>query len=402
MMVLRLLAFLTALAFAVSASAHDRSISYSTWDIRGRQAHITVRLAELDLSRLPWAATTNEQLDAAVGAYVTEQLQLRAGDIVCAVADGPRRLEATAGRAAYEWRVECPPSGALQIVSGLLLEVAPSHLHFARVARDGSPFLERVLSVDEPTWPLSGSSADSQEPLGTSLAGYVALGVEHIWSGYDHLAFLLALLLVASSLREIATVVTGFTVAHSITLAVAVLGYMRPAPAPIEALIGLSIALVAAEDMWLVGGRQRMLPWLIAGALACSSWLAWAGYGRVPTLALAGLALFSICYFSLVGRVARPAPLRWAIAFVFGLVHGFGFAAVLLEANLSPDRLTRALFGFNVGVELGQLAFVAVIWPLLRLAARARSARLHDLIVEFGSAAVFGVGLFWFVSRAYG
>lgn len=403
MMPLQVVALLAALALAIPAVAHDRSISYSSWDIRGRHAHVTVRLSELDLSRFPWGVTAGEQLDRALGTYLTERLQLSAGDTTCAVADAPRRLEAAAGRAAYEWRLQCPPTGDLRIASALLLDVAPSHLHFARVTHDGSRVLERVLSDDDRTWPLMPSStAEDQDPAGTSLAGYVALGVEHIWTGYDHLAFLLALLLIGSSLTEVAKVVTGFTVAHSLTLAVAVLGYMRPERGPIEALIGLSIALVAAENVWLVGGRTRLLPWLIAGGLACLALAAESGHGRVPGVTLVGLALFSLCYFGLLARVARPAPLRWTIAFVFGLVHGFGFAAVLVEANLSPERLVRALFGFNVGVEFGQLAAVTVIWPLLRLAAHPGRERWHGVIVDVGSAAVFGLGLFWFVSRAYG
>jgi hypothetical protein len=126
------------------------------------------------------------------------------------------------------------------------------------------------------------------------------------------------------------------------------------------------------------------------------------GYGRVPGLTLAGLAIFAACYFELLGAASRPALLRWAIAFVFGLVHGFAFAAVLSEAHLPADRLARALLGFNVGVELGQLVIVTLAWPLLHLATRSDRGRLRAAVIEVGSAAVCGLGLFWFVTRAYG
>jgi hypothetical protein len=259
-----------------------------------------------------------------------------------------------------------------------------------------------VLSDTERLWPLDRPASDrSQESSGSSFARYVALGVEHIWTGYDHMAFLLALLLIGSSLGEVAKIVTGFTVAHSITLALAVLGYVRPERAPIEALIGMSIALVAAENVWLVGGRSRAVPWCIAGVLACLAAAATGGYGHVPGMTLGGLALFAWCYFELLERVARPALLRWAIAFVFGLIHGFGFAAVLMEADLSAERLVHALFGFNVGVEIGQLAVVGLIWPVLRLAARSDVAR-RWWVIEAGSVAVLALGVFWFVTRAYG
>jgi HupE/UreJ protein len=386
---------------ATSALAHDRTVSYSTWEMHARRAQVTLRLSELDVTRFPWAADGN--VDQALGAYVTQHLQLLAGDDACTVSDGPRRLAAAPGRLVFEWSLACPPTGNLRIESGLLLDVAPSHLHFVRLRRDGSEPLERVLSDSERSWPLADpSAADTTPSRGTSLGGYVALGIEHIWTGYDHLAFLLALLLIGSSLAEVAQIVTGFTVAHSLTLALAVLGYVRPERAPIEALIGLSIALVAAENVWLAGGRQRLMPWLAAGLLAALAALAERGHGRVPALTLAGLALFSVCYFSLVERVSRPALLRWAIAFVFGLVHGFGFAAVLVEANLSSDRLVRALFGFNAGVEIGQLIVVGLTWPLLRYAWRAAGGGRHRTLVEVASAAVFALGVFLFVTRAYG
>jgi hypothetical protein len=117
---------------------------------------------------------------------------------------------------------------------------------------------------------------------------------------------------------------------------------------------------------------------------------------------LCGLALFAWCYFELVEHSARPELLRWAVAFVFGLVHGFGFASVLVEAQLPPARLASALLGFNVGVEFGQLAVVLLVWPLLRYLARREHATVRAVVIEYTSAAVCGLGLFWFVARAFG
>src|SRR5690606_6536781 len=151
-----------------------------------------------------------------------------------------------------------------------------------------------------------------------------------------------------------------------ITLALAVLGIARPPGGAIEALIGLSIALVAAENLWLAAGRPVTLRRTLAVALLALAGVAALGIGVVPALTLLGLALFTACYFELLARVPRPAPLRAAVAFVFGLVHGFGFAGVLLEAELPSERLAATLFGFNLGVELGQVACVLLVWPLLQ------------------------------------
>ena len=398
----RRLALLCLVAFvavrAAPATAHDRTTSYSTWDIRGGDAHVTVRLTQLDVSRFPWAVMGGDDAGRLLGTYLTTHLQLIADDVPCPVTDGPRALHAAPGGLVYEWRLSCPAAATLAMRSAVLLDVAPAHLHFARVSVDGGTPRERVLSEGEPRWLLAGSASAA---AGTSLPGYIRLGIEHILNGYDHLAFVLGLLLIAGTLGEVAKVVTGFTLAHSLTLGLTVLGYVRPAAAPVEALIGLSIALVAAENIWLLGSRSWKMPMLITAGLLLLASLAVLGHGRVSPLTLAGLALFSASYFALLRRTAHTASFRWAIAFIFGLVHGFGFAAVLVEAGLTTERFLAALFGFNAGVELGQLAVVAVAWPLLYLATRGNEAR-RLWVVHGGSAAVLALGLFWFVSRAFG
>jgi hypothetical protein len=226
----------------------------------------------------------------------------------------------------------------------------------------------------------------------------VALGVEHIGTGWDHLAFVVALILLATSMREVVALATGFTVAHSVTLALAVTGVIRPDQQSIEALIGFSIALVAAENVWLLGGEPASVPRAAVGGLLVLAVAAASGWGRIGAGVLLGMALFAWCHFGLLARVARPARLRVAVAFVFGLIHGFGFAGVLSELSLPAGRLVLALGGFNVGVELGQLAVIALAWPLVRAAGRLGFERTA---AEVGSSALCGLGIFWLVVRAF-
>ncbi|MEO8601746.1 MAG: HupE/UreJ family protein [bacterium] len=383
------------------AAAHDRTVSFSNWEISGPRARISVRMTPLDVSRLPWAAAgdVDGRLDAKLGSYLAERLVLRAGGTACPVTQAPQRLPAADDRLAFAWEVTCPSTTALQLRSDLLREEAPSHLHFVRLRFGGGPSLEHVLTEAAPTWTLGNTAAPTQ--VGESLLDFIGLGIGHILSGADHLVFLLGLLLLGGTLRDLVRIVTGFTVAHSLTLALAVFGVARPPSGAIEALIGLSIALVAAENLWLASGRRPLLRWGIPLTLALLAAAAVRGRGAVPALTLAGLALFAACYFGLLARVARPAPLRAAVAFVFGLVHGFGFAGVLLEAELPSDRLAKALFGFNFGVELGQIACVLLLWPLLQAAVGA-GERVRRPLIDYGSAAILTVGVFWFVSRSYG
>jgi hypothetical protein len=388
-----------AVLFGGAAFGHGRSVSYSTWNLDEDGAQIRARISRLELTRLALDPASSRRDSERAGRLLASQLELRSGDRQCVPAGAPAAMPASKGWVVYGWRLDCPASGDRALTSRLLLDVAPSHLHFARVVRDGR-VVERVLSEAEPTWEIrDGASTGAKEAVsGTSFASYVALGVEHILSGWDHLAFVMALLLLASTIREVATLVTGFTVAHSVTLGLAVLGFVHPEGRVVEALIGFSIALVAAENAWILGGRGRFVPTAIAGSLAL---LAVLGFGVVPRLAFVGLALFAVCHFALLDSSRRPARLRAAVAFAFGLIHGFGFAGILAEMSLPAERLVPALFGFNLGVELGQLAVVAVAWPLLRFSSRIFEGRGERLVAEVGSAAICGLGLFWFVTRVF-
>jgi hypothetical protein len=392
------LAAAAAFALAAPAAAHTRSLSYSAWEAQPGGASVQVRVSQLDLSRLGIAfAPPGGGVDP-IGSYLQERLRLSAAGEPC-TALPPVALEAPEGWAVRTWRYACRAPGPFVVESAVLLDAAPSHLHFARLRTPEGRIVDRVLSESDPSWewPAPAGDAQGSTRTATSLGGYLLLGVEHILTGWDHLAFVAALLLLARTLREVAALVTSFTLAHSVTLALATLGFVRPDANAVEALIGFSIALVAAENAWILGGRGRSVPLAVAAGLAL---VALAPGSVVPTGALLGLALFSLCHFGLLRRSSDPARLRVAVAFAFGLVHGFGFAGVLAEMELPTRQLAGALFGFNAGVELGQLAVVACAWPCLRALARPGRGRALTLVAEIGSAAICGLGIFWFLTRA--
>ncbi|MGH0033292.1 MAG: HupE/UreJ family protein [Myxococcota bacterium] len=398
-----LIALWLLLCIPTGSQAHTRSVSYSSWTFDEAGARVRLRIPLLELSRLAMDPVLDVGSGGRAAGYLASHLTLAMGGEPCRVDEPPRAERAPTGWAHFRWRVDCAASGAPVIESRILLREAPSHMHFARVAGEGEATLERVLIEADPRWTLaSGDDPEAAGSEGTSLAGYVALGVEHILSGWDHLAFVLALLLLAGRLGEVAALVTSFTVAHSVTLGLAVLGLVRPEAVAVEALIGFSIALVAAENGWLLAGRGRGVPAAVCLGLLALAALAWGGVGSVSATTLLGLALFSACHFALLERVPRPARLRAAVAFAFGLVHGFGFAGVLAEMQLPTGRVVPALFGFNVGVELGQLAIVCAVWPLLHALERRSPLRWHRGVAEAGSAAILALGLYWFVERTLG
>jgi hypothetical protein len=174
---------------------------------------------------------------------------------------------------------------------------------------------------------------------------FLALGIEHILTGYDHVLFLLGLLLTGGGLLALTKIITAFTIAHSVTLSLAVLQAVTLPDRLIEAVIALSIAYVAAENL----------------------------FGRAT--------------------VSR----RWLVSFGFGLVHGFGFSSALRELGLPAHGLLLSLFGFNLGVEIGQALVVAICLPLLLLL---RRTQWEKRAVLTSSLVIFLIGLALFVERA--
>ena len=242
------------------------------------------------------------------------------------------------------FRIDCGPHGlrgATIAVTGLAGHPADVLLRIQWA--DGTMTTGVLRSgSDEFTVPGAGMGA----PLETVLWRYGTLGVEHILTGADHLAFVLALLLLVRGWWQLVETISAFTLAHTMTLGLAVLGVVRVPSAPVEAMIALSIVLVAVE------------------ALRPS---------ETPTL-------------------AHRKP--WLVAFLFGLMHGLGFAGALSELGLPPDHVPAALLAFNLGVEAGQLAFVAVI--LLPVMALRRLPRAMQAVPAY---AIGAIAVAWTLER---
>jgi hypothetical protein len=264
----------------------------------------------------------------------------------------------------------CAGPGPLVVDYRLFFARDPQHRCIVDV--EGAAPATAVLSAEAPRRAFALAAAGA--PAGrTSLWGFVREGVVHIWGGLDHVLFLMALLLPAvlrrrpppgegaaargawtpvAALRpavvDVARVVTAFTLAHSLTLALAALGVVHAASRIVEPAIAASVALAAVNNVRpLLGGGDA----------------------------------------------------RWGMAFALGLLHGFGFSSVLADVGLPPGRLLPALLGFNLGVELGQLALVALFLPLAYLCRR--TVHYRRLALTGGSLAIAALALVWLVERAF-
>ena len=356
------------------AGAHKPSDSYLTVEIKGAQivGQWDIALRDLDYAigldadgdgQITWGELRARHAD--IAAYAAARLALRADGQACTLGIGAQQVDQHTDGAysVLPLQLACPGAALpqqLEIAYTLFADIDPQHRGLLRLATpDGTR-----TAVLGPQAPRQSFALDAAGVGATwqQFVTYLREGVWHIWIGFDHILFLLSLLLpavglwraarwqavdrLAPAVWDVLRLVTAFTVAHSITLSLATLGWIALPSRWVESAIAASVVLAALNNIWpLFQGR------------------------------------------------------RWVVAFVFGLIHGFGFASVLADLGLPRDALALALVGFNVGVELGQLAIVAVFLPLAYALRRTwfygRGVRVG------GSLLIAALAMAWLVERAF-
>lgn len=353
------------------ANAHKPSDSYLTitlqdgrlagrWDIALRDLDVAIGLDADGDGRITWGEL--RQRHAEIAAYAAARLKLLADDQPCTLAVGEQLVdEHTDGAySVLPLQLACPVAAPRTLTLGytLFADLDPQHRGLLNLSVAGS----HRTAVLGPQAPLQRFELAGAASGWRTLLDYGREGVWHIWIGFDHILFLLSLLLPAVGLWagrrwqpvdrpgqavwEVLRIVTAFTLAHSITLSLAVLGWVSLPSRLVESSIAASVVLAALNNVFPVF------------------------HGR-----------------------------RWMVAFVFGLLHGFGFASVLADLGLPQQALALALLGFNLGVEVGQLAIVAVFLPLAYLLRRSGFYR-HAVMVG-GSLLIALLAGVWFVERAF-
>jgi len=385
------------------AGAHNQGSSSSRWTLNGSDVTVRFRISRRELAKIPSALGPSMRPESSPGAYLRSQLRMHVEGQRCRPEGPIRRLPSDPDYVRLTWRLTCPP-GRRTIESRLLRNIAPNHLHFATVILPGGSPRQRILSSGQLRWtlPLQPDTGDSVGGTLRFVGGYLRVGLDHVLGGWDHLAFVFGLLLIAASGWGIVRDVTGFTLGHSLTLGLATFGTLRPSVAPVEALIALSVVFIGVENLWLSGRRGRTLPRLVVGALLVPGVLAVTGWSTLPAWPVLGTLVFFTCYFELLRRHPRPDKLRFWLAGLFGLIHGFGFAGRLSELTLPTGTRVAALLGFNAGVETGQLLFVGLLIGLHTLLRRVGFSVRRRWIVQAGSTLVVAAGTYWFVLRGFG
>jgi hypothetical protein len=364
----RILSWLLALAMlaALPASAHKPSDSYLSLDVNGSTVtgQWDIALRDLDFAlqldhdgdgELTWLEIRSRH--EAIAAYALARLALASGAQACTVSAGQQQVDHHTDGAytVLRFTAACAqPVSALTVDYRLFADLDPQHKGLLKISHAGQ-VSTAIFGADQPRQTLSLAAPSRLAQFGD----YVKNGAWHIWIGFDHILFLLSLLLPAvlaplaarqaqtmrAAFFDVLKVVTAFTLAHSLTLTLASLHVLALPSRWVESAIAASVVLAALNNI-------------------------------VP--------LF---------RGQRPLA-----AFAFGLVHGFGFAGVLADLGLPQGALVWSLFAFNAGVELGQMAIVAVFLPL---AWYARRTWFYRQVLTTGSAMIALLAAGWFVERAF-
>ncbi len=361
------------LAFASPAMAHKASDSYlvlgvkgqavsGQWDIALRDIDFAIGLDVNGDGDITWGEVRARHAD--IAAWALGRLTLRrGGDCALQVVEHLVDNHTDGAYAVLRLSGTCPSgTQALALNYRLLFDIDALHRGLLRLELDGVPHAA-VLGPETGVLNVKAGETSRMKQFGQ----YLAEGIWHIWIGFDHILFLLALLLPAvlvpvvpaigdrrwtgagsfrQALMEVLWVVTAFTVAHSITLTLAALQIIALPSRWVESAIAASVVLAAANNLWPVVARRR-----------------------------------------------------WLVAFSFGLIHGFGFASVLTELGLPKDALALSLLGFNLGVEIGQLAIVAVFLPVAYL--MRNTALYRKGVFIGGSILTMLVALVWLMERMF-
>ena len=356
-----LLAGAIALAALVAAQAHQVNLSVARVTLGDdRSVSVEVGIKGSDADRLAGTKifdAQREQVDPALSdasaapiiAYVAAHIAVTGADGK-ACAPGRAVLAPDGDGVIFHNRFSCENVGGDIVYRSTVLTDIDAAARQVVLIGDGDNDAQALLDAARTTVTLSAPSP----PLLVTLQRYLTTGIEHIFLGYDHIAFLVAVVLWARRLVPVIKIVTAFTVAHSITLSLATLNVVAIPSAIVEPAIAASIVYVAMENFF-----------------------------------------------------TRNIDGRWRITFAFGLIHGFGFAGALREIGLPTNAVAAALAAFNIGVEIGQVAIVAIVVPALialdRLVAADKKTPARTASLVYGlSALITTLGSYWFLMRVFG
>ena len=385
-------------------NAHYFSESFSKWNVVDNKVEANFSLLTLESTRIFQVENyqkimfeENLSETDVFKIYLSRHLKVTSEGENCSLVDEIKELNSQEGSLNLSLNFECPSNKEIKIINNALFNLVQSHIHIARIYIDNNLYTEKALFFNDQSIDLNEEKENNS--FSNSFYKFFSLGLDHILSGYDHLLFILGLLLLVTNLKRLLLVITGFTIGHSLTLSLSVINIIQVKSSLVEALIGYTIMFVGLEYLYKENNDHRVrmifittlsLLLLIFGNLINPNF---------PYFLILGILLFSLGYFYLLKNLNSENNLLSIITIIFGLIHGFGFGGFLLGSKISSENIFSGLLGFNLGVEVGQIIFVLLILLIYKLLMTLKITKIIEVMKNLSFFAVVFFGFFFFIQR---
>jgi hypothetical protein len=387
--------------------AHYFSESYSNWIISDNKVSATFTILKLEATRVLQIDKFQEigqEKQLSEGEVFLEYFKPRISVLEsskeCLLDNEPSLINGKDEYHTIELSYLCASTNSIKIINNVLFDIAQSHVHLSRISINDQ-ILEKALFYNDQTIFINDLKTKKEKSFVDSLTNFISTGMNHILTGFDHLIFLMGLIILVNNFKHLLIVITGFTLGHSITLALVALNIVVPNTLMIEALIGFTILFIAAE--YMMKEEKNFIP-IIAILLSILTFAAISSLFlqiSMTLISFMALILITIGYFGILRNLENKGSFRVIITSLFGVIHGFGFGTFLFNSEFDQTNIISALFGFNLGVEIGQIIFL-MIFILLNLSLiKLLKSKNHQYLMQTLMIIVSSLGFYWFIQRLY-
>ena len=394
-----LISILLLILFQSESVAHTKSVSYSTWNIQEDQIILNFTVSSREITKLREYQINYPNLNDSLKSHLIQKIhsdQIKSEPLI-------NVLNTEIGMTGLSLIFDTNQFEKYIFDMNIFFEEIPGHIHYARINHHIGQMRTLVLNQNNHEIIIfSELNAVEEQEWFDSFKQYIGLGFTHILEGIDHLLFLLALLILCKSFKSLVFAATGFTIGHSLTLGLAASNIVIPQVNIIESLIGWTIILASIESINLPRHELRKIQFGILLMVITVILLSLFEINELKIGFILGLGILTLAVLKLGEEPDQSEKLRPILAIIFGTIHGFGFANILSEISLDRTNFLVSLLGFNIGVEIGQILVLVIMWGLMSFLAKKILINNMKKITGLVSSILCSIGLYWFLTRLMG
>ena len=394
-----LASILLLISFQNETLAHTKSVSYSSWTIQEEEVIVNFTVASREVTKLIEYRVNYPSLADSLKSHLMENIYSE--NVISKPVINILNTEPGTTGLSLKFNIDQVEEYIFDV--NIFFNQIPSHVHYAKINYESGQ--KRTIVLNENNHQINFLTKEDEaleQGSFDSFKQYLGLGFTHILEGIDHLLFLLALFILCKSLKSLFFAATGFTIGHSVTLALAASNIVIPEVNIIESLIGWTIVLASIEALNIPKHEMRKIQFGILITVMAMSAMSLLNITGLKTGFIIGLGLLTLAILRLNEGSQESEKLRPMLAIIFGTIHGFGFANILNEISLDRANFLFSLLGFNLGVEIGQILVLLSMWILTTYLVTKILAKDIQKITYLVSSILCSIGLYWFLTRLLG